>query len=272
MPNYPSISVCLPAYNDGGTISSVVILAITTLRQLASDFEVIVGDDYSSDYTAAILDELAKRYPELRVIHHPRNLGYGGNLRALFVSATKELIFYTDGDAQYDVRELTVLLPQMKPGVDIVNGYKIHRSDPLHRVVLGRIYHQAMRFLFGLKIRDVDCDFRLIRRSCFDAVTLESQDGTLPLEMVKKFTDAGFVFTEVPVHHFHRAYGHSQFFNWQRLIRVMREVVRLWFKLVWKKEQLKNTGDMAKAKRQRDHDAITATDSATPRSSLPQDE
>lgn len=239
MPDCPSISACLPAYNDGGTIASVVILAIMTLRQVAGDYEVIVGDDCSSDYTGSVLDDLATRYPELRVIHHPRNLGYGGNLRALFALATKELIFYTDGDAQYDVRELTLLVPHMQPGIDIVNGYKISRSDPVHRVILGRLYHQVMRLLFGFQIRDVDCDFRLIRRHCLESVKLESPDGTFPLEMVKKFTDAGFVFAEVPVHHFHRVYGQSQFFNWQRLLRVMREVMRLWHKLVWRKEHLR---------------------------------
>jgi hypothetical protein len=116
-----------------------------------------------------------------------------------------------------------------------VNGYKISRNDPWHRVVIGRVYHHLMRWMFGYPIRDVDCDFRIIRRSCFDAVTLESPDGTLPLEMVKKFTDAGFRFVEVPVHHYHRVNGQSQFFNLPRLARVVGEILRLWWKLVVKK-------------------------------------
>ncbi len=230
----PSISACFPAYNDGGTISSVVVATILTLRELTDEFEVIVCNDGSTDYTGDVLDELTRRYPELRVIHHAHNRGYGHALRSAFGRATKELIFYTDGDAQYDVRELKLLLPRIRPGIDVVNGYKISRSDPLHRIVLGRIYHHLMKLMFGFTIRDVDCDFRLIRRRCLEAVRLEAGDGTLPLEMVKKFHDRGFVFEEVPVHHFHRVYGISQIWNFRRLLRVVRDVFRLWIALVLK--------------------------------------
>ncbi len=263
MSDCPSITACFPAYNDGGTIPSVVLEAIITLRQLTDDFEVIVGNDGSSDYTGEVLDELARHYPELHVVHHPKNLGYGGNLRSIFALATKDLVFYTDGDAQYDVRELKLLVPEMRPGIDIVNGYKISRNDPIHRIIIGRLYHHLMRLMFGFKIRDVDCDFRLIRRRCFDAVTLESPDGTLPLEMVKKFTDAGFVFAEVPVHHFHRVYGQSQFFNWRRLIRVIGHILRLWIMLVWRKEHLQprelgGTLSLSGAKDQGNSEELTA--------------
>jgi len=237
-PQRPSISAVFPAYNDAGTIPSMVLRAAMTLRALTDDFEVIVTNDGSADYTAAVLDELAATCPWLRVIHHPANRGYGHALRSGFGAATKELVFYTDGDAQYDPAELALLHPRMVDGVDIVNGYKISRNDPWHRIVIGRLYHHAMRLAFGYPIRDVDCDFRLIRRHCFEAVTLESPDGTLPLEMVKKFTDAGFTFAEVPVHHFHRVYGRSQFFNVARLARVTREIGRLWWKLVVHKEHL----------------------------------
>jgi glycosyltransferase involved in cell wall biosynthesis len=235
----PSISLCLPAYNDGGTIPAVVTLGIMTLRTLTDDYEVIVGDDGSSDYTGVILDEMMVHYPVLKVVHHQRNRGYGANLRSLFAMASKELIFYTDGDAQYDVRELALLMDRMQPQIDVVNGYKISRSDPLHRIIVGRLYHWLVKLMFGLKVRDVDCDFRLIRRRCFDSMILEANDGTFPLEMVKKFTDAGFTFAEVPVHHFHRVYGRSQFFNYPRLMRALHDIVRLWFKLVWNKEHLK---------------------------------
>ena len=238
-PNYLSISACFPAYNDGGTIASMVIMAHATLREVSDDFEILVCNDGSSDYTPRVLDALRERYPELRVIHHPQNQGYGCALRSDFAHATKEFIFYTDGDAQYDVRELKLLVEAMAPGVDVVNGYKISRNDPVHRLVIGWLYHYLMKLLFGYRIRDVDCDFRLIRRRCFEAIYLESSDGTLPLEMVKKFHDAGFVFAEVPVHHYHRVYGRSQFFNWRRLIRAVHHIIRLWVKLVWRKEHLK---------------------------------
>jgi glycosyltransferase involved in cell wall biosynthesis len=229
-----SISACFPAYNDGGTIASVVISAILTLQKVTDDYEVIVCNDGSADFTPDVLVELARRYPALTVVHHAKNQGYGSALRSAFARASKELIFYTDGDAQYDVRELELLTPLLRDDIDIVNGYKISRNDPIHRIIAGRIYHHLMRLLFGFPIRDVDCDFRLIRRTCFDAVQLESRDGTLPLEMIKKFTDAGFRFAEVPVHHFHRVYGASQFFNIRRLIRVIRDVMQLWVKLVWR--------------------------------------
>ncbi len=235
----PGISAVFPCYNDAGTIPSMVLRAIMTLRDLTDDHEVIVTDDGSADHAGLLLDELARVYPELKVIHHPVNQGYGCALRSGFAAASKEWVFYTDGDAQYDPDELRLLHARMTPDVDIVNGYKISRNDPWHRVVVGRIYHHLMRLLFGYPIRDVDCDFRLIRRRCFDAVSLESRDGTLPLEMVKKFSDAGFRFVEVPVHHFHRVYGRSQFFNLPRLMRVIRDILRLWLKLVWRKEHLR---------------------------------
>jgi glycosyltransferase involved in cell wall biosynthesis len=239
----PGISAFFPAYNDGGTIASVVIEALITLREVTDDYEVIVVNDGSADYTAEVLDELARTYDCVRVIHHPRNRGYGGALRSGFAAATKELLFYTDGDAQYDVRELRLLLPVMGPEVDVVNGYKISRSDPLHRVIIGRLYHHIVRLLFGFKLRDVDCDFRLIRRRVFDEVELESDSGTICLEMVKKFQDRGVRFAEVPVHHYHRAYGASQFFNVRRLFRVGIALVKLWWKLVVRKEHMRKRGE-----------------------------
>lgn len=227
-----SISVFFPAYNDGGTIASMVICALLTLRELTDDFEIIVVNDGSQDYTPQVLDELAQVYDEVRVVHHPQNRGYGGALRTGFASATKELVFYTDGDAQYDARELKMLYPALVEGVDMVNGFKISRSDPWYRMVIGRIYHWTVKLAFGLKVRDVDCDFRLMRRSIFDRVQLHSDSGVICVEMMKKIQDAGFVIAEAPVHHFHRAYGRSQFFNFRRIFHVGRDLLKLWLQLV----------------------------------------
>src|SRR5216683_3157063 len=124
------LSVFFPAYNDSGTIASMVIRAVRTAAKLTSDFEVIVVDDGSADGTAAIADELARTYPQVRAVHHPTNRDYGAALQTGFRSATKELIFYTDGDAQYDPAELAALWRRMTPEIDLVNGYKISRSDP----------------------------------------------------------------------------------------------------------------------------------------------
>jgi glycosyltransferase involved in cell wall biosynthesis len=234
-----SVSAVFPAYNDGGTIASMVLSALIALRQVADDYEVIVTNDGSTDHTASILEELKSRCPELIVINHPTNMGYGWALRSGFSAATKEWIFYTDGDAQYNPLELTTLVSGLQDGVDIVNGYKIARSDPWIRKVIGRIYNHIVKIMFGIHLRDVDCDFRLIRRSLFDVVKLESPSGTLPLEMVKKFQDAGFVFREVPVHHYFRQYGRSQFFNYKRLFRTGRHLLEIWWELVLNKNRKK---------------------------------
>ena len=231
-----SISVFFPAYNDAGTIASLVVLADRTLRKITDDYEVIVVNDGSADHTAQVLSELEAVYPRFRVVHHPTNLGYGSALRTGFASATKDLIFYTDGDAQYDVRELEKLLPLMTDDVDIVNGYKISRSDPLHRIIIGKIYCRIIKLAFMIKIRDVDCDFRLIRRASYKRVRLHSTSGTICVEMVKSFQDAGLRFAECPVHHYHRAYGKSQFFNFKRLFKTFRDLSRLWLRLVVKRQ------------------------------------
>jgi glycosyltransferase involved in cell wall biosynthesis len=242
VPRKPGLSVFFPAYNDSGTIASLVITALRTARTLTSDIEIIVVNDGSADATAEILDELARTYPEVRIVHHEQNRGYGGALRSGFAAATRDLVFYTDGDAQYDPSEMAVLWRALGDDVDLVNGYKISRSDPLHRIVIGRIYHHTVKMLFGLRVRDVDCDFRLMRRSIFDTVTLEKNSGVICLEMMKKIQDAGFRIAEVPVHHYHRSHGRSQFFNVRRLIRTIIDVMKLWFLLVVRAEHQHRNG------------------------------
>jgi glycosyltransferase involved in cell wall biosynthesis len=230
------LSVFFPAFNDSGTIASMVIRAVQAASALTPDYEIIVVNDGSGDATPQIVDELARTYPQVRVIHHPRNRGYGGALQTGFRSATKDLIFYTDGDAQYDPAELAALWEKMTPAADLVNGYKISRSDPLHRIVIGRLYHHIVSVLFGLTVRDVDCDFRLMRRAIFERINLEKTSGVICLEMMKKIEDAGFRIVEVPVHHYHRAFGKSQFFNFRRIAKTGVDVMRLWFALVIRRQ------------------------------------
>ena len=232
----PGLSVFFPAYNDSGTIASLVITARHTASRLTSDFEVIIVNDGSADATAQIADELARTYPEVKVVHHGRNQGYGAALRTGFETATRDLVFYTDGDAQYDPSEMTRLWEAFGDDVDLVNGYKISRSDPLHRILIGRIYHHTVTLLFGLTMRDVDCDFRLMRRSIFQRVSLQKSSGVICLEMMKKIHDAGFRIAEVPVHHYHRAYGKSQFFYFRRLFKTAVDVAQLWIALVVRRE------------------------------------
>jgi glycosyltransferase involved in cell wall biosynthesis len=225
------ISVFFPAYNDEASIASLVGDALAVLPSLADDFEVIVVDDGSTDNTAVVLDELARFDSRVRVVHHESNRGYGGALRTGFASATKELVFYTDGDGQYDVRELVLLRPLLTEGVDIVNGYKIKRADGWRRKALGAAYNRLAHLLFSIPIRDVDCDFRLIRRRSVEAIELVSSSGSICVELVHKLHRAGCVFSETPVHHYPREHGHSQFFTLRRVGRTALDLLSLWLKV-----------------------------------------
>jgi glycosyltransferase involved in cell wall biosynthesis len=227
----PSITAFFPCYNDAGTIASLVITADRTLRVLTDDYEIIVGNDASTDNSAEILDELRELYPRLRVLHHTVNRDYGGNLRSMFAAAAKDLIFYTDGDAQYDPAELAALYVHLGPDVDVVQGWKMGRGDPMHRKIIGRVYHHIVKWWFGLHLRDVDCDFRLFRRHVLESFPLESNSGSITVEMMTRVEQGGFRVVEIPVHHYFRAYGQSQFFNLPRVARTLVELSALWLKL-----------------------------------------
>jgi len=229
---HPSVSAFFPCYNDAGTIASMVELATVTLKKITDNFEVIVIDDGSSDNSREILRELSLKNPYLKLVFHEKNKGYGGALRSGFEKVSKDLIFYTDGDFQYDVSELPKLLEKLSNKVDIVQGYKIKRCDPWYRIVIGELYNFGVKLAFAIKIKDVDCDFRLIRKKVFDKVKLEHNSGVITVEMVKKFQDAGFRFAQVPVSHYSRSYGSSQFFNFKRIWRVGIELTELWNDLV----------------------------------------
>lgn len=227
-----SVSIFYPCYEDWGTMGSMVLLSAQTAERLGLDYDITLVDDGSGEQTQDVLREIEARFPQVRVVHHAKNRGYGGALRSGFAAATREWIFYTDGDAQYDVRELDRLVERAGPDVDVVQGYKITRHDPLHRIIIGRIYHWLVKLAFGLHLCDVDCDFRLIRRTVFDEVKLESDSGVICAEMMVKIQRAGFRVVEVPVHHYQRAHGKSQFFNFRRIARVGWQLSGLWLRLV----------------------------------------
>jgi len=229
----PSLSAFFPAYNDAPSLPELIGRTFLVLGAHFEDFEVIVVNDGSQDDTGTVLAGLARQYgPRMRVITHPENRGYGGALKTGFESATKEYVFYTDGDGQYDVRELPKLWELMKPGVGLVNGFKLERNDPWHRIFIGNAYNHFARLLFGIRIRDIDCDFRLMRRDLVQQIQLRSTSGTICVELVKKIELTGCGVAEVGVHHYPRLHGKSQFFRLRSLASTLMQLIRLWIRTV----------------------------------------
>jgi glycosyltransferase involved in cell wall biosynthesis len=229
----PSISVFFPAFNDAPSLPGLVEKAFAVLAVNADDYEVIVVNDGSRDNTAEVLAGLVNRFaPRLRVVTHERNRGCGGALRSGFAAATKDLIFYTDGDGQYDVGELPKLIALMADGVGLVNGYKLERQDPAHRVWIGNVYNRFARLIFRIRIRDIDCDFRLVHRALVDKIDLTSTSGTVCVELVRKLELASPRVVEVGVHHYPRLHGRSQFFRVRSLLVTFYQLLRLYLRVV----------------------------------------
>ena len=232
MPPRPAISAVFPCYNDATTIGALVDDVYEALRPLAGDLEVIVVNDGSIDESRRVLDDLATDRAWFRAVHHERNRGYGAALISGFAAARHEWIFYTDGDAQYDAREAALLVPLATDDVDIVQGYKVGRGDPWYRKVIGRAYHHAVKLVFRLPGRDTDCDFRLFRRRLVLEAPLTSTSGVICVEMMRAFHRAGARFVEVPVHHYARPVGRSEFFRLPSIARSATQLVTLWWDMV----------------------------------------
>jgi glycosyltransferase involved in cell wall biosynthesis len=226
-----SITAFFPCYNDAATIGGLVMAAGEILARLTDDFEVVVVNDGSEDTSAEVLAGLQRRLPYLRTVTHAQNRGYGAALRSGFGAACKELVFYTDGDGQYDPGEIEVLHASLTPDIGMVQGWKMERQDAWHRKLAGRAYHHAVRWLFDLHVRDVDCDFRLVRRSVVQGLDLTSDSGSITVELVARVEQAGFKIREVPVHHYPRLHGRSQFFNVPRITQTFWQLGALWLEL-----------------------------------------
>jgi glycosyltransferase involved in cell wall biosynthesis len=228
----PSISAFFPCYNDANTIGDLVLQADRELRTLTDDHEIIVVNDGSRDESAAVLTSLSRQVERLRVVTHDTNRGYGAALRSGFQHATKELVFYTDGDGQYDVGEIPLLLMLLTDDTHFVNGMKMTRQDPPHRIFIGNLHRFATRWSFWLPITDVDCDFRLIRRSILQKITLHSSSGSICVELVKLAQRAGAQFREVSVHHYARRSGVSEFFTLRRILHTYADLAIMWVELM----------------------------------------
>ena len=232
-PKFPSLSVFFPAYNDAPSLPDLIAKTFAALAAHVADYEVIVINDGSQDKTAEVLDQLRLRHaPYMRVVTHEQNRGYGGALRSGFSAAGKDWVFYTDGDGQYDPSELPRLLELVRPDTGLVNGYKVERRDPAHRVWIGSTYNFCARLLFRIRIRDIDCDYRLIRRDLLERIQLTSTSGTICVELVRKLELSGCAVSEVGVHHYARQHGRSQFFRVRSLAITFTQLLRLWFRLV----------------------------------------
>jgi glycosyltransferase involved in cell wall biosynthesis len=231
-PSVVSVSAFFPCYNDQHSISTMVLDARQALASRVDDFEIIVVDDGSADDSVRVLEALREDVGELRIVRHESNRGYGGALISGFAASSRQWVFYTDGDAQYDASELVRCIDAATDTTDVVQGWKMGRGDPWYRKVIGRTYHHVVRILFGLKVRDTDCDFRLIRRTLLDRVELTSTSGVICVEMMRRFDQAGAAFVEVGVSHHTRPHGRSQFFRLPAILRSARQLVSLWWRLV----------------------------------------
>lgn len=230
-PAITSVSAFFPCYNDERSIARMVHDVRAGLAELVDEFEIIVIDDGSTDGSLAVLHALVDEVPELRVVAHPSNRGYGGALQSGFCAATKQWVFYTDGDAQYDATEVSRCVAAARDDVDIVQGFKIGRGDTWYRRLIGRAYHHTVKLLFGLPIRDTDCDFRLIRSSMMDRIRLTSTSGVICVELMFELTQLDARFVEVGVSHHWRPHGRSQFFRLPRIARSVQQLASLWWRV-----------------------------------------
>jgi glycosyltransferase involved in cell wall biosynthesis len=223
------ISAFFPCYNDAGSIEEMVRRVHTVLPAVAERYDITVVDDGSADDSIARLRALQAEVPCLRIVEHGRNRGYGGALRSGFQAATQEFVFYTDGDGQYDPRELPRLVHLMRDGVGLVNGYKRNRADAFYRKLTGGTYEWMARAVFGIRIRDVDCDFRLIRTAYVRRIPLTFESGAIGLELVYNLQAAGCRAVETGVRHYPRMYGRSEFFSVRHVANLVRDVLTFWW-------------------------------------------
>lgn len=209
-PGIQSLTVFFPAYNDEDNISKVAETAIEVLEELGHDYEMIIVHDGSPDGTGEVADELARKHPKLRIIHHEKNLGYGAALKTGFTSAKNEYIFYTDGDNQFDVGEMKKFVPLVSLGLsDLVVGFRNRKQYSLYRKITSFTYNLVLQVLFDLPYRDVDCAFKLVPKSLIDEMVISSVDAFIDAEILIRAQQRGYETTEIGVTHRARETGVS---------------------------------------------------------------
>jgi len=221
-----SVSAFFPCYNEQENIRQTVEKALAVLHGMGVDFELIVVNDGSGDETGSIAEQLAAEHEHVRVVHHRRNLGYGAALQSGFKAAKKDLVFYTDGDGQFDMAELPPLLDLMGD-YDIVSCYRINRQDNLIRRINGWCWTKLVGWLFGMRIRDIDCAFKLYKREIFDHIELVSTGALIDTEVLARAVRQGRRVVQRGVHHYPRLAGEQTGAKPGVILRAFRELFRL---------------------------------------------
>lgn len=222
-----SLSVFFPCYNEQDNIEKVVKSAIEVLRPLGIDFEIIIVNDGSRDKTAQIADKLASENKNIKAVHHQANLGYGSALQSGFKAATKEYVFYTDGDGQFDIRELPSLFEYMAD-YDIVSGCRIKRQDNLLRKINAFCWTTLVCILFRMRIKDIDGAFKLYKRRIFDDIEMKSTGALINTEIFARAKNKGYKIIQVGVHHYPRTAGKQTGAKLSVILRAFKELFILY--------------------------------------------
>ncbi|RJP80629.1 MAG: glycosyltransferase family 2 protein [Candidatus Zixiibacteriota bacterium] len=219
----PSVSVFLPAYNEEENIERAVKNSVAVLREITDDWEVIVVNDASRDRTGEIAEQLCREIPGVRVVHHEKNTRLGGALRTGFSNATKQLVFYTDADNPIDMNDLKRAVPLMADA-DFVTGYRLNREEPLKRKVYSRCYNWLIRLLFGLKVRDVNFSFKLVKREVLQKARLRSMGSFIDAELLIEARKYGFRIREMGVKYYPRTLGESTLATPGVILKILDEL------------------------------------------------
>jgi len=222
----PSLSVFFPCYNEEANVERTTAAALEACREITNDFEIIIVNDGSKDRTGELADKLAAEHPEVRAVHNRPNRGYGGALQSGFRAAAKEWVFYTDGDGQFDCREIFKLLPALNH-FDLVSAYRLDRKDSWVRRFNGWAWTHLCNIVLGLHLRDVDCAFKLIPRRLLDQIELRSEGALIDAELLGKAAGLGYRIGQVGVHHYPRRAGKPTGGRLRVITKAFVELVKL---------------------------------------------
>lgn len=224
------LSLVLPAHNEAGNIEAVVSRGLSVLPKVVAEVEIVIVNDGSTDDTSEIIERLAQRDARVKPVHHPVNRGYGAALTSGFNAATGDLIMFMDSDRQFDIADITALIPYV-PHYDIVAGYRIHRQDPLYRRAYGKLFGIVVWLLFGIRMRDVDCAFKIYRADLLKNLKLTAPGALINTEMLARARRQGATVAQVGVRHYPRLAGQSSGGSPRVVFRAIGETIRLWFAL-----------------------------------------